>query len=98
MRTRVCTGSTRDAVHLGGTGATHIPGQGREWSPATLDDTPRKEVRMGMYERLGVRRVINATCHHTVYGGSVMWPEVLDALADARRACVDMRQLLDAAT
>jgi D-glucosaminate-6-phosphate ammonia-lyase len=53
---------------------------------------------MGMYERLGVRRVINATCHHTVYGGSVMWPEVLDAMADARRACVDVRQLLDAAS
>lgn len=53
---------------------------------------------MGMYERLGVRRVINATCHHTVYGGSVMWPEVLDAMADARRSCVDMRQLLDGAS
>jgi L-seryl-tRNA(Ser) seleniumtransferase len=52
---------------------------------------------MGVYEQLGVRPVINATCHWTVYGGSVMWPEVLDAMADARHACVDMRQLLDRA-
>ncbi|MGH2458237.1 MAG: aminotransferase class V-fold PLP-dependent enzyme, partial [Chloroflexota bacterium] len=48
--------------------------------------------------RLGVRPVINATCHWTVYGGSVMWPEVVEAIADARRDCVDMRQLLDRAS
>jgi len=42
--------------------------------------------------------VINATCHWTVYGGSVMWPEVIEAMADARRSCVDMRQLLDRAS
>lgn len=53
---------------------------------------------MGVYERLGVRPVINATCHWTVYGGSVMWPEVIEAMADARRCCVDMRQLLDRAS
>jgi uncharacterized pyridoxal phosphate-dependent enzyme len=53
---------------------------------------------MGVYERLGVRPVINATCHWTVYGGSVMWPEVIDAMAEARQHCVDMRQLLDRAS
>ncbi|MGH2558694.1 MAG: aminotransferase class V-fold PLP-dependent enzyme, partial [Thermomicrobiales bacterium] len=53
---------------------------------------------MGVYETLGVRPVINATCHWTVYGGSVMWPEVIEAMADARRACVDLRQLLDRAS
>lgn len=53
---------------------------------------------MGVYEKLGVRPVINATCHWTVYGGSVMWPEVVEAMADARRCCVDMRQLLDRAS
>jgi len=53
---------------------------------------------MGVYERLGVKPVINATCHWTVYGGSVMWPEVIEAMADARRHCVDMRQLLDRAS
>ena len=52
---------------------------------------------MGFYERLGVRPIINATCHWTAYGGSVMWPEVLEAMADARRTCVDMHRLLDRA-
>ena len=42
--------------------------------------------------------VINATCHWTVYGGSVMWPEVIEAMAEARPFCVDMRQLLDRAS
>src|SRR5919201_6487709 len=50
---------------------------------------------MGVYERIGVRPLINATCHWTVYGGTVMWPEVIDAMVDARRSCVDMRELLD---
>lgn len=53
---------------------------------------------MEVYEALGVRPVINATCHWTVYGGSVMWPEVIEAMSDARRCCVDMRQLLDRAS
>jgi L-seryl-tRNA(Ser) seleniumtransferase len=53
---------------------------------------------MGVYEALGVRPVINATCHWTVYGGSVMWPEVTEAMVDARCCCVDMRQLLDRAS
>jgi uncharacterized pyridoxal phosphate-dependent enzyme len=53
---------------------------------------------MGIYERLGVRPVINATCHWTVYGGTVMWPEVLPAMAEAARSCVDVRQLLDRAS
>jgi uncharacterized pyridoxal phosphate-dependent enzyme len=53
---------------------------------------------MSIYERLGVRPVLNATCHWTAYGGSVMWPEVIEAMAEARRHCVDMRQLLDRAS
>ena len=32
---------------------------------------------MGIYERLGVRPVINATCHWTKYGGAVMWPQLI---------------------
>jgi D-glucosaminate-6-phosphate ammonia-lyase len=53
---------------------------------------------MFTYERLEVPRVINATCHWTQFGGSVMWPEVVEAMADARRSCVDMRLLLDRAS
>src|SRR4051812_13312408 len=57
-----------------------------------------REGTMGAYERLGARPVINATCHWTIYGGSIMWPEVVDAMAEARQACVDMRRLLDGAS
>jgi D-glucosaminate-6-phosphate ammonia-lyase len=53
---------------------------------------------MTAYAKLGVRPVINATCHWTIYGGSVMWPEVIEAMAEARTSCVDMRHLLDAAS
>jgi L-seryl-tRNA(Ser) seleniumtransferase len=53
---------------------------------------------MESYERLGVRPVINATCHWTLYGGSVMWPEVTEAMTQARDCCVDMRELLDRAS
>jgi D-glucosaminate-6-phosphate ammonia-lyase len=52
---------------------------------------------MVSYRQLEVQPVINATCHWTIYGGSVMWPEVLTAMAEARQTCVDMRQLLDRA-
>jgi len=50
---------------------------------------------MGVYERLGVRPVINATCHWTDYGGALMWPEVIEAMADARRCYVNIHDLLD---
>jgi L-seryl-tRNA(Ser) seleniumtransferase len=53
---------------------------------------------MGIYEQYGVRAVINATCHWTAYGGSVMWPEVVQVMSDARKHCVDMQQLLDRAS
>jgi hypothetical protein len=53
---------------------------------------------MVTYEQLSIRRIINATCHHTAYGGSVMWPEVIDAMVDARRSCVDMHALHAAAS
>jgi D-glucosaminate-6-phosphate ammonia-lyase len=51
-----------------------------------------------VYTSIGVRPLINATCHHTIYGGTVMWPEVADAMAGARRTCVEMRILLDRAS
>jgi L-seryl-tRNA(Ser) seleniumtransferase len=53
---------------------------------------------MFTYERLEIPRVINATCHWTNFGGTVMWPEVVEAMADARASCVDMRLLLDRAS
>ena len=51
-----------------------------------------------IHERYGLRPVINATCHWTAFGGTVMWPEVSVAMAEASVACVDMRALHDEAS
>jgi L-seryl-tRNA(Ser) seleniumtransferase len=58
-------------------------------SAAVLDD---------VYAQLGVRRVINATCHWTRFGGTIMPPAVLDAMRAAADACVDVNELQDAAS
>src|SRR6266508_4536736 len=51
-----------------------------------------------VYAQLGVRRVINATCHWTRFGGTVMPPPVLDAMRAAAEAYVDLYELQDAAS
>jgi D-glucosaminate-6-phosphate ammonia-lyase len=51
-----------------------------------------------VYARLGVRRVVNATCHWTRFGGTVIWPEALDAMRAAADAYVDLYELHDAAS
>ena len=48
---------------------------------------------MGVYERLGVRQIINADATLTRLGGSVMSQEVLDAMQDAAGGFVDMHEL-----
>ncbi len=49
------------------------------------------------YAALGVRRFINATCHHTMYGGTLL-PEVsLQAMQAAADSAVDMLELQKAA-
>jgi hypothetical protein len=48
---------------------------------------------MGFYERLGVGRVINAGTTFTALGGTLMPPEVLDAMRDAAGSFVDMHEL-----
>jgi D-glucosaminate-6-phosphate ammonia-lyase len=48
---------------------------------------------MGMYERLGMRRVINADATLTRLGGSLMPPHVLDAMREAASSFVDMYEL-----
>jgi D-glucosaminate-6-phosphate ammonia-lyase len=57
-----------------------------------------KEVRertaaMGVYERLGMRRVINADATLTRLGGSLIPSQVLDAMRDAAGSFVDMYEL-----
>lgn len=48
---------------------------------------------MGIYETLGVRRVINADARLTKLGGSLMPPAVLEAMAEAATSYVDMHEL-----
>jgi D-glucosaminate-6-phosphate ammonia-lyase len=48
---------------------------------------------MDVYERLGVRRVINANATLTRLGGSLMAPEVLAAMRAAAGSFVDMHEL-----
>lgn len=48
---------------------------------------------MHVYQRLGVRRVINADARLTRLGGSIMPPEVLAAMAEASQWYVDIFEL-----
>ena len=48
---------------------------------------------MSIYERLGVKRVVNARGRMTLLGGSVLPKEVLEAMAEANECFVDMEEL-----
>lgn len=50
-----------------------------------------------VYAELGVKPLINATGYVTRLGGSLMLPEVVEAMADASRAFVSMAELEEAA-
>lgn len=49
---------------------------------------------MDIYDRLGVKRVINAQGHASKVGGSLMSDPVLDAMRQAARSYVDIAELL----
>jgi L-seryl-tRNA(Ser) seleniumtransferase len=52
---------------------------------------------MHIYERWGVRRVINAVGNLTILGGSVMSPQVVEAMAEASESFVDLKQFMEIA-
>ena len=52
---------------------------------------------MKIYQELGVKPLINASGNATLVGGSIMPPEVTDAMATASRHFVDIPQLHQAA-
>ena len=54
------------------------------------DDGPE---RGAIYRRIGVEPIINGATTMTYLGGSLMPPEVTDAMAAAARAFVDMDEL-----
>ena len=51
-----------------------------------------------IYAALGVRRIINAYGTNTRLSGGIMAPEVMAAMAEASRACVEMHHLQAAAS
>ena len=52
---------------------------------------------MDIYEELGVERLINAAGTQTSLGGTLMPPEVMDAMVSAGRSFADMNDLYLAA-
>src|SRR5205085_6812884 len=52
---------------------------------------------MGIYDRLGVRRVIHASGTTTRYGGSMLRPEALDTMREASQMLVNLDELNAAA-
>jgi len=52
---------------------------------------------MSIYDKLGVKRVINAWGTLTSLGGSIMLPEVIEAMNDAAKAFVNMEELQEKA-
>jgi D-glucosaminate-6-phosphate ammonia-lyase len=56
-------------------------------------EASERTAAMGVYERLGMRRVINADATLTRLGGSLMPSDVLDAMREAAGSFVDMYEL-----
>ncbi|MDF1512721.1 MAG: aminotransferase class V-fold PLP-dependent enzyme [Anaerolineae bacterium] len=52
-----------------------------------------KAVTMDIYEELGVKKIINGAATLTMLGGSLMPPEVLDAMSQAAKHFVNMDEL-----
>src|SRR5438477_5205939 len=51
------------------------------------------QTQLGVYEKLGVKRIINGAGTITRFGGSLMSPEVIAAMAEAGRAFIDVDEL-----
>ena len=58
-------------------------------------DVPGRE-RGAIYRRLGVEPIVNGRSTFTVLGGSLMPPEILEAMNDASRHYVPIRDLTKA--
>lgn len=56
-----------------------------------------EQIKQDPYGSLGVRKFINATCHHTMFGGTLIPDVSLDAMRSAAAFHVDMMELERAA-
>ena len=74
-----------------------VAGRGPEFGcdrlVVTCAGTSTWEIAMDLYERLGVRKIVNAQGNVTRIGGSIMPPEVLEAMAEASRSYVSIDEL-----
>jgi L-seryl-tRNA(Ser) seleniumtransferase len=62
------------------------------WSPAWAAETTKRDV----YKELGLRPVVNAAGTYTALGGSLMPPEVIEAIESASRQYVNLVELHEA--
>ncbi len=63
----------------------------------SLDAVESLKRRGSVYERYGVRPIINGNGTQTILGGSIMEPEVAQAMAEASRTMVVLEELNEAA-
>ena len=86
--------SRRDLFRSGGA----LAAAGLASSVAPLTTTALGQLRIGpdLYESIGVRPVINATGPITMYSGSIILPEVRQAMSQASRRYVQIDELMDA--
>lgn len=62
-----------------------------------LDSLTLEQLAVDPYAALGVKRFINATCHHTMFGGTLLPDISLKAMNAAADSAVDMMELQRAA-
>ena len=63
----------------------------------SMDAVEALKRRGSVYERFGVRSIINGNGTQTILGGSIMEPEVAEAMAEASRTMVVLEELNEAA-
>src|SRR5581483_9483547 len=51
------------------------------------------QLQLGVYEKLGVKRIVNGWGTITRVGGTLMPPEVVEAMREAARSFVDVDEL-----
>src|SRR5262245_35823123 len=80
-------------------GPPSAPGQWLSIAPTSVKATimSSKESVMNFYQKLGLRRVINARSYSTKVGGSLMPPFVIQAMREAAESFVRIEDLQEAA-
>jgi L-seryl-tRNA(Ser) seleniumtransferase len=70
---------------------------GRQGTVRDPGEAPERRDVGAIYRRLGVEPIVNGRSTFTILGGSLMPPEVLDAMREAAECFVDLTELQEAA-